>query len=341
MHAISLASPGVFERIEIEPPPAPGPGEALINIERIGICGTDLHAFRGRQPFFEYPRILGHELGVTVAAVGEGVTRVSAGDRCAVEPYLHCGRCIACRRGRTNCCADLKVLGVHVDGGMRPRIVVPADKLHVSAKLSTEQLALVETLGIGAHAVERAAPVEGENTLVFGAGPIGLGIMQFALERGARVIAADINPARLEFCQTALGVQDTILVGVESLAKAAALTAGDLPTLVFDATGNPASMNGAFEYVAPSGRLVLVGIAIADISFHDPLFHRREITLLASRNALPGEFTRIIELIESGRIDTSPWISHRTSLAELIDVFPSYLEPATGVIKAMIEVEAS
>jgi len=130
MKSILLVEPGVFRATELPEASKPGPGEALIRVHRVGVCGTDLHAFRGKQPFFSYPRILGHELGVEVLAVGEGVTSIAVGDRCAVEPYLNCGRCIACRRGKPNCCTQLKVMGVHVDGGLRERFLVPAAKLH-------------------------------------------------------------------------------------------------------------------------------------------------------------------------------------------------------------------
>ena len=136
----------------------PAPGEALVAVRRVGVCGTDLHAFHGRQPFFHYPRILGHELGVEVLDVGAGVTDVRPGDRCALRPYLECGRCDTCRRGFPNCCPDLAVIGAHIDGGMRERQVVPADHLHASRTLSFDELALAETLSIGGHAVVRGGP---------------------------------------------------------------------------------------------------------------------------------------------------------------------------------------
>jgi threonine dehydrogenase-like Zn-dependent dehydrogenase len=157
MKTIILDKPGQFQLTETEPPAAPLPGQALVRVRRVGICGTDIHAFKGDQPFFSYPRILGHELGVEVVSVASDVSNLTSGEICAVEPYLNCGVCIACGRGRPNCCVQLKCLGVHTDGGMRELITVPAAKLHPSHTLTLEQLALVETLGIGAHAVERAS----------------------------------------------------------------------------------------------------------------------------------------------------------------------------------------
>ncbi len=341
MLTLILDEPGRLVARDAPPPAAPGPGETLVRVHRIGVCGTDLHAFAGNQPFFTYPRILGHELGVEVLAVGADVTNVRPGDRCAVEPYLHCGTCIACRAGKPNCCRTLRVLGVHVDGGHRARIIVPAAKLHASARLTYDQLALVETLGIGAHAVARAGLRAGENVAVIGAGPIGLAVMQFALAAGARVIAVDVSVGRLAFCRERLGIRDTIDARGDVVAELERLTQGDLPTAVFDATGNVRSMNAAFQYPAHGGRLIFVGLVQADVTFNDPNFHRRELTVLSSRNALPAEFTHIIGLIEAGRIDTNPWITHRAELAQVPAVFAGWIDPTAGVIKAMIEIADS
>ena len=230
------------------------------------------------------------------------------------------------------------MLGVHTDGGMREQFLLPARKLHPSAKLPYDQLALVETLGIGAHAVERAQVESGEYVLVIGAGPIGLAAMQFAVEKGAQVIVLDINDARIEFCQRQLGVAHAINglkeTPLEALKR---ITSNDLPTAVFDATGNPGSMMGSFEFPAHGGRLTFIGLFQGDVTFNDPNFHRRELTLRGSRNALPQDFDRIIGLIEAGRIDTKPWITHRASFDDATREFPAWTDPKTGVIKAMIE----
>jgi len=301
-----------------------------------GVCGTDLHAYAGNQPFFTYPRVPGHELGVEVVAVGTGVTSVRPGDHCAVEPYLSCGRCIACRQGRTNCCETLQVLGVHVDGGWRDEIIVPAAKLHASAKLSFEQLALVETLGIGAHAVARGAPEPGESVVVVGAGPIGLAVAQFAAVAGAKVTVLDVNAARRAFAADWLKVDTLEARGLTPAALRAAL-GGELPTLVFDATGSMAALRAAFLWPAQGGRLVFASLVQGEVGFDDPNFHRRELTLLATRNSTAVEFRRVIALIESGRIDTKPWITHRARLADVPAAFAGWTRPETGVIKAMIE----
>ena len=350
MKAIRLEEPGRFTRISLEPVTAVlQPDEALVRVHRIGVCGTDIHAFRGDQPFFTYPRILGHELGVEVLELGGsafasyGATGPAEGfgpgGYCAVEPYLNCGACIACRQGKPNCCVRLSVLGVHVDGGMRETLIVPIRKLHPSKNLTLDQLALVETLAIGCHAVDRAGLIEKEFVLVLGAGPIGLGVVQFAIEAGAQVIVLDINAQRLEFCRNRLSVPYTIDASRENVLETLVeITAGDLPTAIFDATGNGRSMASAFEYPGNGGRLIFVGLFQGDVTFNDPNFHRRELMILASRNARPADFSRIISLIEAKRIDTSPWITHRAPLSDVVTEFPLWTKAETGVIKAMIEV---
>ncbi|HEY8504421.1 MAG TPA: zinc-binding alcohol dehydrogenase family protein [Gemmataceae bacterium] len=340
MRAILLEKPGRFSQIDIPEPPRPGPGEALVRVHRVGICGTDISGYLGKMPFYSYPRIPGHELGVEVVAAGEGVTNVRPGDRCSVEPYMNCQQCFACRRGAGNCCENLEVLGVHTDGGLRPEFVVPARKLHRSEKLTLDQLALVETLGIGCHAVSRGRPQEGENVLVIGAGPIGLSVIEFVKLTGATITVLDINQGRLDFCRQTMGVAHTICFTGDGseLEAMREITDAALYPAVFDATGNTKSMCNAFNYVAHTGRLVFVGIVTDEVSFPDPLFHRREMTVFASRNALPEDFRRIIGLIEEGRIDTRPWITHRCGFDELIGNFPAYTRPETGVIKAVVEV---
>ncbi len=343
MLAIVLEEPGRFRLNETPAPPAPGPGEALVRVGRVGICGTDLHAYRGRQPFFSYPRILGHELGVEVVALGTGsaASALREGDRCAVEPYLNCGVCQACRRGRTNCCERLQVLGVHRDGGMVTHLLVPAHKLHPSARLPLEHLALVEMLCIGAHAVRRTELVPGEPVLVIGAGPIGLATAQFALVAGAAVTVLEISPARRDFCRRALGQVELLdgagLTPADVVAQLRERLSGDLPTVVFDATGNPHSMMNAFGLGANGSKLVLVGLVQGELSFNDPEFHRREMTLLASRNATAADFRTVIGALEAGQVDIAPWITHRSRPSTFLDDFPTWLEPERGVVKAMLE----
>jgi 2-desacetyl-2-hydroxyethyl bacteriochlorophyllide A dehydrogenase len=338
MRTIVLNEPGDLRHTDTDIPGPPGVGMALVRIRRVGVCGTDFHAWRGRQPFFTYPRVLGHELGGEVAAVAPDVRTVSAGDRCAIEPYLDCGECQACRRGRGNCCERLQVLGVHVDGGMREWLEVPARKLHPSGALDLDTLALVETLSIGAHAVTRAAPAPGGAVLVVGAGPIGLSVAAFATAAGADVAVMDVNEARLAFCRSHLGVTRTLHASGGDTPANVRGESGDLPLIVFDATGNRESMEASFALAAHGGTLVFVGLVQADITFRDPDFHRRELTLLASRNALAGDFAHVLATLESGRLDVRPWITHRTTLDDVPSQFPRWVSPESGVVKAMIEV---
>jgi 2-desacetyl-2-hydroxyethyl bacteriochlorophyllide A dehydrogenase len=340
MRTVVLDRPGDLRLIDTAAPATPRPDAALVRVRRVGVCGTDVHAWRGEQPFFTYPRILGHELAVEVVATGIDVRNVRPGDRCAVEPYVNCGTCPPCRSGRQNCCEQLQVLGVHRDGGMREVVEVPARKLHPSTRLTDDELALVETLSIGAHAVRRAQLQTHEDVLVLGAGPIGLGVAAFAAAADARVYVADVNAGRLAFCSAHIpGVE---AVDVSQRTAEAAMRErleGRLPSVVFDATGNADSMRRAFALIANAGRLVFVGLVLGDLTFADPDFHRRETTLLASRNALPEDFQTVMNTLEARRFDITSWISHRTGLEDAVRVFPEWTRPEAGVVKGMIVVD--
>lgn len=327
MKALVLAAPRRLEFVEQPEPAPPGAGEALVRVRAVGVCGTDLGGYLGKMPFIECPRILGHELGVEVLSVGEGVAHVGVGDRCSVEPYLNCGQCAMCRAGRTNCCETLQVLGVHCDGGLRPAIKVPAAKLHRANDLAFEQLALVETLGIGCHAVNRSGLREGERALVIGAGPIGLSVIEFVRLAGAGLAVVEPNERRRAFVRTSHAPAE-VHASIEDAAPA---------DVVFDATGSPASMSRSPEVAAFGGRVVFVGITSEPVGLNDPLFHRRELTLLASRNAIAADFGRILGLIRDGKIDTDPWITHRLGFPEVPRRFPELLRPENGVVKAVIE----
>ena len=322
MRQIVLDEPGRFAARQAAEPAVP-PGHALVAVKRVGVCGTDLHAFAGRQPFFSYPRVLGHELGVEVLAVPPGETRVKVGDRCAVEPYLNCGTCGVCRAGRTNCCESLKVLGVHCDGGMAERVAVPVDKLYPSTTLSLDQLALVETLGIGQHAVIRAACERDADVLVIGAGPIGLAVVQFAVAAGTRVRVLELNPVRRTFVER---------FGADAISA----FDGETADVVFDATGSKAAMEKSLEFVSFGGTLVFVGLVNDKVVIDDPLFHRREITLKATRNSA-GAFPNIMRMIGEGRIDTTPWVTHRMTLNDVPERFAG-LPKDQNLVKCIIDV---
>lgn len=336
MKAIILDQPGSFSTAHI-PEPQFIANEAIVRVSRVGMCGTDLHAFRGRQPFFTYPRILGHEICAEIVEIGDNGRGLRKGMACAVAPYLYCGSCLACRNGKTNCCVKLQLLGVHVDGGLREFFSVPLHTLHYSPTLTSEQLALVEPLSIGGHAVVRAQLKPDETVFVIGTGPIGLAVIAQAKTMGVRIIAMDVSADRLRFAREQFHVDATMLAGGNVTEQLSDLTNGEMPSVVFDATGNPASMNESFNYPANGGRLLLVGLHLEFVTFRDQDFHRRELTVMSSRNATSADFQHTISLLEAGQINIDPWITHRVNESNLIAEFPTWLDAKAGFIKAVVE----
>lgn len=338
MKTLVCTTPGSFAWAEAERPVLKE-GHAIIQIKRIGICGTDLHAYRGTQPFFSYPRILGHELsGVLVEA--DQAPGFSPGEAVTFIPYFNCGRCIACRTGKPNCCVEIKVCGVHVDGGMVEYLQVPSYSLVHGDGLSFDELALVEPLAIGAHGVRRAGIEKGDAVLVIGAGPIGIGTMEFARIAGGKVIAMDISDERLAFCRREAGVEFTInpLHG-DAVEWLKTYTDGDMASVVFDATGNLKAINDGINYLAHGGRYVLIGLQKEAFSFSHPDFHKRESTLMSSRNATRGDFEHVIAAMKRGDVNPKTYITHRAPFANVIQEFEHWLMPETGVVKAMISLE--
>lgn len=336
MKYIACEKPHEF-LLKQKPVPQRKPGESLLKIKRIGICGTDTHAYGGTQPYFVYPRVLGHELA-TEYIEGEA-TGFNVGDKVTFIPYFHCGTCIACRNGLTNCCVSMQVFGVHIDGGMAEYVCVKDEYLLHGDGLGYDELALVEPLAIAAHGVRRAGVTVNDTVLVMGAGPIGLGLIQFAQKAGARVIAMDTNEFRLNFCRESLGVNDCINpLEVDVTQSLSQLTNGDMPTVVFDATGNRNVMNAAFNYIAHGGRFVLVGLQKGELAFSHPDFHKRESTLMSSRNATRQDFDYVLQSLRSGAIETKKYITHRGSFDSIIEKFSEWTDPKNNAIKIIIDV---
>jgi len=336
MKALICTRPGSFEYADMAETVS-RPGHAIIKVKRIGICGTDLHAYQGTQPYFNYPRILGHELAGDIVDISPG-KGFSVGEAVTVIPYFSCKKCIACRNGKPNCCVAIKVCGVHIDGGMVDYLSIPVDTLIKSEGLSYDELALVEPLAIGAHGVKRADVKKDEFVLVIGAGPIGLGTMELARIAGGRVIALDINDSRLEFCRNKIQVEHTInAIKEDVVTRLEEITNMDMPTVVIDATGNQKAINNALQYLAHGGRYVLIGLQRDEIRFSHPEFHKRESTLMSSRNATRDDFEHVIDSIQSKLIDPLTYITHRVHFDTVKDVFEDWLYPANGVIKAMVE----
>ncbi|QJD97274.1 zinc-binding alcohol dehydrogenase family protein [Mucilaginibacter robiniae] len=335
MKTLVCTEPGTFTYGEAVKPELTS-DHAIIKIKRIGVCGTDLHAFRGTQPYFSYPRVLGHELSGELVEFDNAPGFVK-GEAVTFIPYFNCGICIACRSGKPNCCVNIQVCGVHADGGMVEYLSVPSRLLVHGEGLTYDELALVEPLAIGAHGIRRADVQPGEFVLVMGAGPIGLGTMEFARIAGAQVIALDVSADRLQFCREKLNVAHTInpaeVDAVEALRQ---ITNGDMATVVIDATGNLKAIEGGINYLAHGGRYVLIGLQKEAFSFSHPEFHKRESTLMSSRNATRQDFEHVIASMKQGLVDPKTYITHRVVFDEVGEHFESWLNPANGVIKAMI-----
>lgn len=327
---VTLEQPGRFSHSGTRPPEAPGPGEVLLRVLMVGVCGTDLHAFEGTQPFFSYPRVLGHELAVEVIETGDGVEGFKPGDRCAVNPYITCGVCAACSRGRSNCCAKMCVIGVHTDGGMRDRILLPAGQIYKCGKLAPVLIPLVETLGVGIHAVGRAAPLPGERAIVVGAGPIGLSVIEFLKLAGAEIGVIEKMPERLDFAAKHHGLRRHYPSHEEARQEEPSM-------LVFDCTGDRGSMESSIQLLQQGGKLIFVGLVNDRISLFDPDLHRREATILASRNSTPAEHHRVLDLMESGEVDVTQWPTECAPRAAVQERFPKWLRREAGIVKAVID----
>ena len=336
MKVLVCTTPGKLEYKE-KNEPFLTPDHAIIRIKNICICGTDLHAFEGTQPYFNYPRILGHELSGELVNF-DNAPGFTKGELVTFMPYKNCEKCIACRNGKSNCCTNIEVFGVHVDGGMVEFLSVPSRLLIHGNGLSAAELAMVEPLAIGAHGIRRAAIKPGEFVLVIGAGPIGLGTMEFARINGGNVIAMDINNNRLSFCKNQLHIPHIINAGDANITEQLfAITNGDMPLIVIDATGNRKAINNGLQYLAHGGRYVLIGLQKDELIFSHPEFHKREATLMSSRNATKEDFGYVIACIKKGEINPVFYITNRVKFNEVGEEFINWLNPANGVIKVLVE----
>lgn len=314
--------------------PARKENEALLKINKVGICGTDLHAYAGNQAYFEYPKILGHELASEVIDIGENDKGIKIGDKVVVMPYISCGVCFACYKGKTNCCENITVLGVHADGGLQEQISVPIDLLLLANHLSYDQIAIVEPLAIGAHAIRRSGIETDENVAVVGCGPIGIGIMKLAQIAGANVIALDMNVQRLNYAKDKIGADHVVNVGGNALREVTEITNGDLCSIVFDASGNKNALETCPDYMSNGGKFVLVGLSKGELTYSHPKVHAKEMTLLCSRNATQEDFEHVMTILD--KFPTSSFITHNVPFIKMIEHFDSWLDPTTGVIKATV-----
>ncbi|HEY4075015.1 MAG TPA: zinc-binding alcohol dehydrogenase family protein [Herbaspirillum sp.] len=335
MKSLVCESPGQL-RMVARAMPVRKPDEVLIRVRRVGICGTDMHIFQGTQPYLRYPRVMGHELAGEVAEA-PAASSLAAGDTVYVMPYISCGSCVACRRGKTNCCTNIQVLGVHCDGGLLEYLSLPAQFVFKTEGISLDEAAMIEFLAIGAHAVRRAAIAPGQRVLVVGAGPIGIAAALFARLHGATVSMLDTRADRLQFCRDVLHIEQVVEAGPGDMEQLAALSGGDFFDTVFDATGNAKAMERGFELVAHGGSYVLISIVPGEISFSDPEFHKRETSLLSSRNATGEDFEEVVAAMRAGQIPTRALNTHRATLDQLALMLPEWVKPSAGVIKAIVD----
>ncbi len=325
-HRLSIATRAI---------PSPTSDEVLIRIRRIGLCGTDYHIFAGKHPYLQYPRVMGHELAGEIWTSPDPA--LERGRIVTLNPYLACGKCIACRKGKPNCCVSIRVLGVHTDGGMCEYLAIPRRAVIDASALTLEQAAMVEFLAIGAHAVSRARLTAGARALVVGAGPIGVGVALFARLDGAQVTLLDTRESRLLHARERLRFEHTVCAGETADSELARLTGGEMFDCVFDATGNVLAMRRGLDYVAHGGTYVLLSVVKEDLVFPDPEFHKRETTLLGSRNAVSADFERVVAAIASGAIPTDALLTHRFPAPEAAQRIPELIASADGVLKAMME----
>jgi 2-desacetyl-2-hydroxyethyl bacteriochlorophyllide A dehydrogenase len=336
MRSIICEQPERFSVIE-KPVPVRARGESLLQVKRVGICGTDLHAFKGNQPFFNYPRILGHELAVEVIEIDMNPQGLKAGDKAVVIPYINCTTCVACRAGKSNCCQNIKVFGVHTDGGMQDRIVLPTRLLLPANDLSYDEIAIVEPLSIGAHALRRAHTKIDDIVVVVGCGPIGMGIIQLAKYIGATVVAVDVNEQRLTLAKSAFGADLTLHGAKQPIANLLDYTGGELANTVIDATGNKTAIEHATDYMRHGGTLVLVGLVKGELAFHHPTLHAKETTLLCSRNATYEDFDFVLKVLRARRFNTAAYITRKVAAEAILTDFNEWANPSSPEIKVMTE----
>ncbi|MGF9564231.1 zinc-binding alcohol dehydrogenase family protein [Neorhizobium sp. JUb45] len=336
MKALVCDEPGRLSIVS-RPQPVRGDNEIKVRIRHVGICGTDFHIFAGKHPFLEYPRVMGHELSGTVEEAPAN-SRLKAGDPVYIVPYLSCGTCKACRKGLSNACCNIQVLGVHKDGGMAEYLCVPEQNVIPTGNIPLEDAAMIEFLAIGAHGVKRGMITSEDRVLVTGSGPIGMSAIIFAKARGAHVTVMDTREDRLKFAVDQLGADETIFADENAEAEAERQTGGEWYDVVIDATGNAVPMQRGFGFLAHGARYVLLSVVRQDITFSDPEFHKREATLIASRNAQPDDFAEVVRQIEAGKVPTRALNTHRGRLEDGATLLAEWSKPEAGVIKAILEV---
>ena len=336
MKALMLKAPYELEMCDVPVPEVPE-GYAKVRILAISICGSDYHAYRGNSLLLTYPRILGHELCGVVEEINDPDCGISRGDRVSILPYISCGKCHACRQGRENCCTSLKVLGVHVEGGISEFISVPAKLLlKLPETLDPKVAALIEPLSVSAHCVRRGQVSGKDRVLVLGAGPIGLGAAEFARIAGADVRIADVNPVRREFAQMNFGYEPLDPTSADFDAYLREWTKEEYPSVVIDSTGNKNSNASAIQFLGAAGSLVFVGLQSDILAISDPAFHVREATVYASRVAQMRDFEYVLDCMVTGKIAAEKMITDTAPFAEAKEAFERWFASGGAVFKGVV-----
>ena len=333
MKAIALTGPGLVQLTDIAEPER-HPGDLLLRVEMVGLCGTDLNSYRGKNPLVTYPRVIGHEIAATVL---EGSATVAPGSRVTLSPYTNCGLCAACRRGRSNACQFNQTLGVQRDGAMTELLAVPEEKVYPSA-LSLKELCLVEPLTVGMHAVSRARVTAEDVVAVYGCGGVGLGAIAGSAFRGARTIAIDLDQEKLHTAQ-ASGATDVIHSRQDSVHdRLQEITNGLGPDVIIEAIGLPEAFRAAVDEVAFTGRVVYIGYAKEPVSYETRLFVQKELDIMGSRNALPQDFRDVMHMLEAGSFPVDRAVSAIVSLAQTPAALVEWSEKPSNFTKIMVAI---
>lgn len=337
MKAVVLEGPGKAGVQSIGAEPAAGPDEILLQVRKIGLCGSDLNSYRGRNPLVSFPRIPGHEVAATVAAANPKYPEWTAGTPVTVSPLTNCGRCAACLRGRSNACQFNETLGVQRDGALKEFIAMPASRLY-RANLSLKELCLVEPLTVGFHAVARGRVTAGDTVAVIGCGGVGLGAVAGAAFRGATVIGVDLDEGKLATAQKA-GAQHSVNTAKGSLhEQLAAVTGGHGPDVVIEAIGLPDTYRSAVEEVAYTGRVVYIGWAKEQVAYETRLFVHKELDIMGSRNAQPDDFRDVIRMLEAKRFPVEEAVTHMVPMDETPAILDAWNREPARFTKIMIDV---
>lgn len=337
MKAVVVQAPGKASLADI-PEPSNKSGEALLQIRMIGLCGTDLNTFRGKNPLVTFPRVLGHEVAATILHAGNGLSNdLREGAAVTLAPYTACGQCASCLRGRLNACSSNQTLGVQRDGALTERIAIPAEKLY-GAQLSLKELCLVEPLTVGFHAAKRGSVTKRDTVAVFGCGGVGLGAISASAFHGARVIAIDMDDAKLEIARKA-GATEFIHSGKEDLHdRLRKITGGRGPDCVIEAIGLPQTFRASVEEVAFTGRVVYIGYAKELVAYETSLFVQKELDILGSRNALPEDFREVIRMLEEHRFPVDDVISAVVPIEEAPEILRQWSNNPTAFTKIIVQV---